>query len=232
MKLAQLHIPKPCDEPWDGMSGGDTARFCDKCQHDVHDLSAMTRREAEALLAREGSALCVRYVMRGDEMVFAPEPGPRLMAQLQGLNRLVAAAALAVPLLLAGCDVPPPEPTAQAPIIIQEGQPAQLQGASRAPAPPSQASPPKAEVESSGEVITLGRRRVVEERVVKGEPAPVDEPLMGKPAMPAPEEAEEPCDKAEGGDVIEDAPAAVDATAKPTTKPRVKMGKFVAGPHK
>jgi hypothetical protein len=222
MKLEQLHIPKPCDEPWEEMSGGDTARFCDKCQHDVHDLSAMTRREAEALLAREGSALCVRYVMRGEELVFAPEPGPRLMAQLQGLNRLVAAAALAVPLLLAGCDVPPPEPTAQPPIIIQEGQPAQLQGASRAPAPPPQASPPPVKGEAAEEAVVVGRPRAYDERVVKGEPAPVDELLMGKPAMPAPEEAEEPCDKAEGGDVIEDAPA-----AQGGAKLRPKMGRFV-----
>lgn len=212
MKIQELTIPKPCHESWDAMHGGAKERFCDSCQHEVHDLSAMTRREAEALLASDSGSLCVRYTMRGQEMVFQPEASPRLMAQLRGLNSLVAAAAVAIPLLIGGCDMGAgPEPQAQAPIVIQEGQPLQLQtGAAKPPAPPAEqpveAAPP-------------------EETHVMGEPAPVEEEhTMGKIAAPT-EEAEEPCDKGEQGDEIKDVPA------EGATEPEhIKMGKVKIKP--
>jgi len=37
-------------------------RHCALCQRSVHDLSALTRAEAEALLAQSGGGLCVRVV--------------------------------------------------------------------------------------------------------------------------------------------------------------------------
>jgi hypothetical protein len=216
MKIQELTIPKPCGESWDTMRGGAKERFCDSCQHEVHDLSAMTRREAEALLASDNGSLCVRYTMRNEEMVFQPESSPRLMAQLRGLNSLVAAAAVAIPLLIGGCDMGAgPEPQAQAPIVIQEGQPLQLQtdpGAAKPPAPPTaqpvEVAPP-------------------EETHVLGEPAPVEEQIeMGKIGVEPeePEEPEEPCDKGEQGDEIKDVPA------EATEPEHIKMGKIKAPP--
>lgn len=45
-------------------------RACDQCQLQVHDLSALSRAEAEALLAAaSGGRLCVRFYRRADGRV-------------------------------------------------------------------------------------------------------------------------------------------------------------------
>jgi len=73
MKLA---IPKPCDESWSAMEQRADGRFCQRCQHTVVDLSRMTRRQAEARVAKEtGEYLCVRLaVNEADAPLFRPEP--------------------------------------------------------------------------------------------------------------------------------------------------------------
>jgi hypothetical protein len=49
------------------MDGDAQRRFCGLCSKHVHDLSAMTEAEAEALVTREqSSGLCVRYRARPD----------------------------------------------------------------------------------------------------------------------------------------------------------------------
>lgn len=104
MKRENLKINEPCTEDWDAMSESDgSARFCDKCTKNVHNLSDMTREEASEFLAsQKDSSLCVIYKFdsKTQEVLFRkarPSSG-----QLAGLKRLLAAAAM-VP-MLAGCD--------------------------------------------------------------------------------------------------------------------------------
>ena len=68
MHEREVHIPEPCTENWEGMivRAGGKQRFCESCRKDVHDLSQLTEMEARALLAREGSAICVAYERRSD----------------------------------------------------------------------------------------------------------------------------------------------------------------------
>jgi hypothetical protein len=63
MNKRELPIQNPCQESWEQMRGGPTVRHCAKCDKDVHNLSAMTRREAQAVIDRRasGARLCVRY---------------------------------------------------------------------------------------------------------------------------------------------------------------------------
>lgn len=98
MKTTQLHIPEPCSADWAAMTGDEKRKFCDACAKHVHDLSAMTLREAEAVLEadRESGHLCVRYAYdaKGDvrfrtRRVQASAPA----WQLSGAVRLTAAAA-------------------------------------------------------------------------------------------------------------------------------------------
>ena len=49
MNKQQLPINKPCTQDWNSMEGSDRQRFCGVCDKSVHNLSAMTRREAQAL---------------------------------------------------------------------------------------------------------------------------------------------------------------------------------------
>ncbi len=48
------------------MIGGDRVRFCGQCQLNVYNLSAMSRYEAESLIARTEGRLCVRFFRRKD----------------------------------------------------------------------------------------------------------------------------------------------------------------------
>ena len=78
-------------------------RFCDECELHVHDLSAMTKREARAVLASEG--LCIRYlydqhgavVFSDDARLVAPSALVRAKRFVQG------AMAVALPMTLTAC---------------------------------------------------------------------------------------------------------------------------------
>lgn len=60
--LDSLNVKSPCQESWDEMIGNEQVRFCSHCAKDVHDLSSMTRTQAEKLVKRANGNLCVRYV--------------------------------------------------------------------------------------------------------------------------------------------------------------------------
>src|SRR5688500_16075570 len=64
--LNEVRIASPCAASWDDMQGDDRARFCQHCQLNVYNLSAMPRREAEALVKAKEGRLCVRFYRRRD----------------------------------------------------------------------------------------------------------------------------------------------------------------------
>jgi hypothetical protein len=134
MKREMLELSFSCDEDLDAMERRDGAHHCARCAHAVHDLSAMTERQADAFLeAHEGEHLCVhyRYNDAGD-VLFAME-----RARQRGMLGAAQAALLAAPLLFAACDAEAPEPSAQAPLVIQDGQPVTI-GAAAAPQAPAE----------------------------------------------------------------------------------------------
>ena len=59
--LNNVTIPSPCTADWNSMIGNDQVRFCGHCNLDVHNLSQMTRSQAERLVSRANGRLCVRY---------------------------------------------------------------------------------------------------------------------------------------------------------------------------
>ena len=59
--LNNLTVPSPCEADWDSMIGNDRMRFCEHCNLDVHNLSLLTRNQAERLVARSNGRLCIRY---------------------------------------------------------------------------------------------------------------------------------------------------------------------------
>ena len=60
--LNNLTVPSPCSTDWNSMIGNDQVRFCEHCSLDVHNLSLMTRAQAERLVARSNGRLCVQYI--------------------------------------------------------------------------------------------------------------------------------------------------------------------------
>jgi hypothetical protein len=60
--LKNLTVASPCVADWNSMTGNDQVRFCEHCSLDVHNLSSMTRSQAERLVARSNGRLCVQYI--------------------------------------------------------------------------------------------------------------------------------------------------------------------------
>ena len=64
--LNNLKIATPCSESWDGMVGDDQVRFCGGCLKNVYNISAMTTREAQELIADKEGDVCIRMFQRRD----------------------------------------------------------------------------------------------------------------------------------------------------------------------
>lgn len=71
--LDGVRIASPCKASWDDMVGDERVRFCGKCEKNVYDLSAMSRAEAEALLATHEGQLCARIYRRADGTVMTTD---------------------------------------------------------------------------------------------------------------------------------------------------------------
>lgn len=76
--LDEIGVANPCDADWTAMKGDDRVRHCPSCRLNVYNISAMTRREAAALItAREGS-ICVRMLRRTDGTLISQDCRERL----------------------------------------------------------------------------------------------------------------------------------------------------------
>ncbi len=96
MRIDEIEIETPCDEAWESMRRrvaradgrlmplgnsknptvvgdlrdvGDRVRFCDRCGRNVYNIVALTREDAEALIATSEDAPCVRLLRRRDGTV-------------------------------------------------------------------------------------------------------------------------------------------------------------------
>ena len=74
--LDSISVASPCSEDWNEMRGSDQARFCSHCAKDVHDLSAITRKQAKKIVAeaaQSGNKICVRYVRKPNGQIKTAE---------------------------------------------------------------------------------------------------------------------------------------------------------------
>lgn len=107
--LDRLQLSFRCPADWSAMEGDETRRFCTTCQKHVHDLSALTREEAEDFMSRQQTSVCIRMLRRPDGSTVVkdcPRTGVPPLVKTAGLA-LAAGGALA----LASCsekETPPP----------------------------------------------------------------------------------------------------------------------------
>jgi hypothetical protein len=64
--LDNVKVAAPCPADWGKMVGDERVRYCDGCSLHVYNLSGMTRRAAEGLIASTEGRLCVRFYRRAD----------------------------------------------------------------------------------------------------------------------------------------------------------------------
>jgi hypothetical protein len=67
-RLPVIRVGTPCQTDWNLMAGSSQVRFCDSCQKNVYNLSAMPPSQVEALIA-SGLPVCIR--MRKPKRVWA-----------------------------------------------------------------------------------------------------------------------------------------------------------------
>jgi hypothetical protein len=90
--LKNLTVPTPCPADWDSMIGNDQVRFCEHCSLDVHNLSQMTRAQAERLVAQSNGRLCVRYHRSSTGQPLTLPVGQKLHGISRRVSRIAAGA--------------------------------------------------------------------------------------------------------------------------------------------
>jgi hypothetical protein len=71
--LVHVRVAAPCKADWDQMIGSDRVRFCAQCSLNVYNLSAMTRSDAESLIARTEGRLCIGFYRRRDGSIITKD---------------------------------------------------------------------------------------------------------------------------------------------------------------
>lgn len=66
INLDNVLVAAPCNAGWNEMVGDERVRHCSLCRLNVYDISEMTRLEAEELLSKSGSKLCLKLFRRSD----------------------------------------------------------------------------------------------------------------------------------------------------------------------
>lgn len=71
--LDNIKIASPCSQDWNSMLGTDRKRFCGDCKLNVYNLSGMSKKEAEQLLANSDGRVCVRFYRRADGSILTQD---------------------------------------------------------------------------------------------------------------------------------------------------------------
>ncbi|MBI4748615.1 MAG: ankyrin repeat domain-containing protein [Acidobacteria bacterium] len=117
--IDHVQVKSPCTEDWNEMVGNDEVRFCSHCSKHVHNLSAMTRREAEALVLKSNGNLCIRYRRNPVDQTVVTLPVRLGNALTRRLSLPIAAGVMAVALNTAPALGQDLQPTGQQTITVE-----------------------------------------------------------------------------------------------------------------
>ena len=103
--LDHVRVASPCEVDWDQMIGSERVRFCGQCSLNVYNLSAMTRADAESLIASTEGRLCVRFYRRRDGSIITDDCPVGLRAIRRRVSYIARAVGSMVLGLFAGLGV-------------------------------------------------------------------------------------------------------------------------------
>ncbi|MBC7910134.1 MAG: carboxypeptidase regulatory-like domain-containing protein [Pyrinomonadaceae bacterium] len=92
----RLRIASPCPTSWESMQGDNRVRFCELCKLNVYNISELTRKQAEELIARTEGRLCARLHKRADGTVITKDCPVGLRAIRRRVSRMAGATMTAV----------------------------------------------------------------------------------------------------------------------------------------
>jgi uncharacterized membrane protein len=92
VSLSKIRIASPCPADWNKMVGDERVRHCAECNLNVYNLSAMTERQVQTLIAESsGQRLCTRFYRRADGTVLTQDCPWSFRAMKRKASRLGAA---------------------------------------------------------------------------------------------------------------------------------------------
>ncbi|MBC7807189.1 MAG: hypothetical protein H7145_13690 [Akkermansiaceae bacterium] len=94
--LSRTRVATPCHAEWAQMIGDDKSRYCGSCKKNVYNLSAMTGKEATALIREKEGNLCIRYYQRVDGTVMTQDCPVGVAAVKRKITRAFAAVVVGV----------------------------------------------------------------------------------------------------------------------------------------
>lgn len=103
--LPQLRLASPCTMRWEDMEGDERTRYCGSCRLHVHNLSAMSSAQAEALVERtlgQGERLCGFFYQRADGTVMTQDCPVGLVVVRARVRRRLARIAAALGMVATG----------------------------------------------------------------------------------------------------------------------------------
>jgi carboxypeptidase family protein len=100
--LDRIAVASPCPMAWNDMADNERVRFCNQCSLYVYDISAMTKSEAESLIANAEGRICARYYRRADGAIMTQDCPVGLRAVRRRVSRAAAAAFSALVSLFGG----------------------------------------------------------------------------------------------------------------------------------
>jgi RNA 3'-terminal phosphate cyclase len=81
---------------WEAMTGDDRVRLCEQCNLHVYNISEMTRKQAEALIAKTEGRICGRLYRRADGTVLTKDCPVGLRALRRRVSKAAGAAITAL----------------------------------------------------------------------------------------------------------------------------------------
>jgi carboxypeptidase family protein len=116
VNIHNIRIASPCSADWNKMIGDERVRHCGGCNLNVYNLSAMTEREVQRLIAGSNGRLCTRFYRRADGTILKQDCPRGLRAVARRVSRTVAAlvsAVMSVSFAVAGTKPKPAQQTEQ-----------------------------------------------------------------------------------------------------------------------
>lgn len=90
--LKKIHVASPCPLRWEQMIGNERVRHCSECNLNVYNLSALTARQAEELIASREGRLCVRFYQRADGTVLTQDCPVGFRSVVRRVSRIAGTA--------------------------------------------------------------------------------------------------------------------------------------------
>ncbi len=111
INIKNIRIASPCPADWNNMAGDDRIRHCSECNLNVYNLSAMTEREVQRLIANSHDRVCGRFYRRADGTILTQDCPRGLRAVARRVSRTATAVLTAV--MSVSCAFAGPRPKSQ-----------------------------------------------------------------------------------------------------------------------